>query len=62
MDEKKSKGIIVNKALSQSCSADKDELCSTEKEKWECTITKQKYANSEVTYDVPNYFNAFNIF
>ena len=61
-DKDKSKGIIVNEYLSQSFSTDEDELCSTEEDKWECTITKQKYASNEVTYDVPNYFNAFNVF
>ena len=61
-DEDKSKGIIVNKTLSRSCSTDKDELCSMKEDKSECTITKQKDAKNEVTYDVPNYFNAFNVF
>ena len=49
-----SKRIIVNETLLQSCSTDKDELCSTEEDKLECTITKQKDANNEVTYDVPS--------
>ena len=61
-DEDKSKGIIVNETLSQSCSTDKEELCSTEEDKSECAITKQKDANNEVTYDVLNYFNTFDIF
>ena len=39
-----------------------DELCSTEEHKVECTNTKQKDANNEVTDYVPNYFNAFNLF
>ena len=29
--------------------------------KLKCTITKQKGAKNEVTYDVPNYFNVFNV-
>ena len=41
-EEEESKGIIVNKTLSQSCSTDKDELCSTEKDKLECAINKKK--------------------
>ena len=36
--------------------------CSTEEEKSEYANNKQKYANNEVTYDVPSYFNAFNVF
>ena len=52
----------MHETLLQSCSTDKDELCSTEEDKSECTITKQKDANIEVTYDVSNYFNAFNVF
>ena len=31
-----------------------DELCSTEEDKSEYTITEQKDAGDEVTYDVPN--------
>ena len=61
-DKDKSNAIIVNETLSQSCSTDKEELCSTEEDKSECAITKQKDAKNEVTYDVPNYFNAFNVF
>ena len=61
-NEDKSKRIIVNKPLLQKCSTEEDELCSTEEGKLECTITKQKNAKNEVTYDVLNYFNAFNIF
>ena len=53
-DEDKSKGIIVNESLLQSCSTDEVELCFTEEDKYECTNTKQKDANNEVTYDVPN--------
>ena len=55
------KQIIVNKNLSQNYSSDVDELCSTEEDKSECTITKQKDAGNEVTYDVPN-FNISNAF
>ena len=61
-DEDESKHIIVNKTLSQICSTEEGELCSTEEYKSECTITKQKDANNEVTYDVPNYCNGFNVF
>ena len=38
-----------------------DKLCSTEEEKLECTITEQKDAGNEVTYDVPN-FNVSKVF
>ena len=41
---------------------DEENLCSKEEDRSECAIMKQKYAKNEVTYDVPNYFNAFNIF
>ena len=61
-EKDESKGIITHKTLSQSCSLDEDELCSTEEDKLERTITKQKDANNEVTYDVLNYFNAFKVF
>ena len=60
--EDESKGIITNKTLSQICSTDENESCSTEEDKSECAIKKQKDANNEVTYDVTNYFNAFNVF
>ena len=60
-DEDKSKGITINGTLSLSCSTDEDELCYTEEDKSECAIKKQKGANNEVTYDVPNYFNAFDV-
>ena len=46
----------------QSCFTDEGELCSTEEEKSECAIRKQKDAKNEVTCDVPNYFNTFYIF
>ena len=61
-DEDQSKGIRVNVTLLQSCSMDEDKLCSKEEDKSECAIMKQKYENIEVTYDLPKYFNAFNIF
>ena len=61
-DKDKSEGIIVNETLSQRCSTDGDELCSTEEDKSEYAIKKQKDTKNEVTYDVPNYFNAFNVF
>ena len=54
MDEDEPKDIIVKKTVSQICSTDEDALCSTEEEKSECAIRKQKDANNEVTYDVPN--------
>ena len=38
-----------------------NKLCSTEEDKSECTITEQKDAGNEVTYDVPN-FNVSNVF
>ena len=49
MDEEKSKGIIVNKNLSQSCSVDEDELCYTEEDESECAIKKKKGKKNEVT-------------
>ena len=61
-DKDESKGIIVHKTLSQSCSTEEDELCSVEECKSECTITEQKYKKSEVTYDVSKYLNIFNVF
>ena len=77
-DEYESKHIIVHETLSKSCYTDKDEskrsivnetcsvdkekLISTEEYKLECIITEQKDAKSEVTYDVPKYFNVFNVF
>ena len=33
-----------------------------EEDKSEFTITEQKYANNEVTYDFLKYFNVFNVF
>ena len=57
----KSKQSIVSKTLLQNYSADVDELCSTEEDKSEYTITEQKDARNEVTYDVPN-FNVSNVF
>ena len=43
-NEVESKRSIVNETLSQNYSADVDELCSTEKDISEYTITEQKYA------------------
>ena len=60
-NEDESKGIIVHENLSHICSTDEDELCSTKNYKSEWAIKKQKDAENEVTYDVPNYFNAFNL-
>ena len=60
-DKDKSKRSIVNKKLPQNCSADEEKLSSTEEDKSECTITEDKEAKNKVTYDVPNYFNVFNI-
>ena len=39
-----------------------DELCSTEEGKSKYTITEQKDAENEVTYDVPYNFNVSNVF
>ena len=38
-----------------------EEICLTEEDKSEYTITEQKLEGNEVTYDVPN-FNVSNIF
>ena len=58
----KSKHSIVNETLSQNCSADEDGLSSTEKDQSECAFKKKEDSKNEVPYDVPNYFNAFNVF
>ena len=39
-----------------------DKLCSTEEDKSEFTITEQKDAENEVTYDVPYNFNISDVF
>ena len=46
----------------QIYSKDKDELCSTEEDKSECSYKKQKDAKNEFTYDVPYNLDAFNVF
>ena len=61
-DEEESEGIIANETLSQSYSTDEGRLCSTEEDKSEYAIMKQKGAKNEVTYDEPNHVNAFKIF
>ena len=43
-EEYELKGITISK-------------CSTEEDKSECAIKKQKGAKKEVKYDVPSYFN-----
>ena len=60
------KEFPVNETLSQSRSTDEDESkviivndCSTEEDKSECSINKQKGAKKEVTYDALSYFNVF---
>ena len=56
------KQSIVNKTLLQKYSADVDELCSTEIDIPEYTITEQKdseYEEFSVTKEVPSYFNIF---
>ena len=61
-DQDESKQSIVSKNLSQNYSADVDEVCSTEIEISEYTITKKKdveYEESSVTKEVPSYFNIF---
>ena len=52
VNEEKSKQSIINKNLSQNSFADVYKLCSTEEDTSECTITEQKDADNEVTYDV----------
>ena len=62
MNEGESKCSIVNETLSQNYSANVSELCSTEKDISEYTITEQKYAEyeeSSATKEVPSYFNIF---
>ena len=41
---------------------EQEKIYSTDKDKSECTITKQKDGKYEIKYYVPNYFNAFNAF
>ena len=60
-NKKKSKQIIINVTLSQNYSADVDELSSTDEDKSECAINMHKEENNEITYDVTNYLNAFNV-
>ena len=60
-DGDESKRIIVQENLLQNYPANVDEICSTEEEKSEYTITEQKEEGGEVTYDVPN-FNVSNVF
>ena len=62
MNKRESKKSIVNETLSKNCSADEDELRSTEEYQSKCAIEKQKDANDEVPYDVTKYFNAFHVF
>ena len=62
MNKNKSKRSIVNKPLSQNCSADENELCSTKEDESECTNKKQKDVNNEVACDVTNYLNVSNVF
>ena len=49
MDEDYSKDIIFKE-------------CSTEEDKSQCALKKQKDRDNEITYNVPRYFNAFNLF
>ena len=61
-NEDGSKYSIVNETLSQNYSAYVDELCYTEKDTSEYTITEQKdaeYKESPVTKKVTSYFNIF---
>ena len=62
MDEDESKHSIVNKTLLQNCSTGDNEICSTKEYKSEFTVTEQKGAKNEVTYDVLDCFNIFNVF
>ena len=61
-EREKSKRSIVNKKLSQNCFTDEDELSSTEEDKSESAIKKQKDSKDEVPYDVTKSFNAFHVF
>ena len=60
-NENKSKRSIVNKYLSQKCSAKENKLCSMKEDESECANKKQKDAKNEVAYDVTNYLNICNI-
>ena len=61
-NESKSKCSIVNKKLSQNCSAKENELCLMKEDELECANEKQKDAKNEVAYDVTNYLNISNVF
>ena len=61
-NENKSKRSIVNKTLSQNCSAKENKLRSTKEDESEYAIKKQKYVKNEVACDVTNYFNGSNVF
>ena len=52
----------MHETLSQKHSADVDELCSTEEDESEFTITKKRDAAIEVKYDVLYDFNVSNVF
>ena len=60
--ENNPKRSIVKKTLSQKCSADENELCSTKEDESECANKKQKDANNEVSCDVTKYFIICNVF
>ena len=61
-NESESKHSFFIETLSRICSADKEELSSTEEDKSECANKTQRSENNEVTNNVTNYFNVFNVF
>ena len=61
-NENESKRTIVNEPLSQKCSTDENELCSTKEDQSECANKKQKDTKNEVACDVTNCFKVSNVF
>ena len=61
-NESESKRSIVNKTLSQNCSAKENELRSMKEDKSECANKKKRDAHNEVACDVTTYSNVSNVF
>ena len=60
-NESESKYSIVNKKLSQNCSAKENELCFTKRDESECANETPKDAKNEVAYEVTNHLNISNV-
>ena len=61
-NESESRRSIVNKTLSQNCSAKENELCFTKEDESECANEKQKDAKNEFACAVTNYLNDSNVY